>query len=501
MNEAITWKAACTAAFVLLVCLIAPASAAQRSETPIGSPVSERLVDRNGFLLVNGKARLMIGLYELPEDDEKLKEIAESGFNLVRAPQDVKALDRVDEHNVHAWICLGAATTLGESDPNAERRVAELVSKFKDHPALLVWELPDEAVWNVWWSRFGWAFGGQQRRLREHIEKAGASENDVRIARWSEVLQRAEDYGQRGLWRKAEGLLEMLWSEIPVENPHPNWKLSTCAAEADELTAAVERGCQVVRKSDSRHIIWQNHAPRNSVARLRQYNRMVDAAGCDIYPVPFNHGAGHSDLKDTNLSSVGEYTERMRQAAPGKAIWMVLQGFGWRDLQKESGDDSDSDKGRRPGLHETRFMAYDAIVRGANAVLYWGTHYIEKDSVLWKDLMKTAKELRALEPAILGRVPTARVTAAADETYGSIDGQGPRLMLCKTEEDWVLIAVNEHSQGISFAVNELPSELDGRALFRLYSDETHTVKSGYFHDGIRGFGVHIYATSRRFEVR
>jgi hypothetical protein len=231
-----------------------------------------------------------------------------------------------------------------------------------------------------------------------------------------------------------------------------------------------------------------------------KYNQPIDAVGCDIYPVPFSPTSGHSDLKDTNLSSVGAYTDRMREAAPGKSIWMVLQGFGWRDLSEEGKEDTDPRKGRRPGFSQTRFMAYDAIVHGANALLYWGTHAIEKDSVLWQDLMKIAKELRALEPGIVGEGPRSAPISTADETYGSIDGQGPRLMLRKAGHDWILVAVNDHSQGISFTVNKLPQELEGKTLYRLYSDETHEIRSGAFHDGIRGFGTHVYATNRRFEA-
>ena len=259
------------------------------------------------------------------------------------------------------------------------------------------------------------------------------------------------------------------------------------------------RGCALVRQLDSRHPIWQNHAPRNPVGRLRHHNRMVDAAGCDIYPVPGNYDVGHSDLRNTRLSSVGDYTDRMAEAAPGKAVWMVLQGFGWRDISEGQKDDLDPVKGRRPGLTETRFMAYDAIVHGAQAILYWGTHAIEKDSPLWRDILRVARELRALEPAIVGTRPDVEPVALADETYGSVDEQGPRLILRRAGDDWVLIAVNEYAQGISFRVTGLPGELDGKTLHRLYSDETQRVRRGGFHDGIRGQGVHVYATSRRFE--
>ena len=111
-----------------------------------------------------------------------------------------------------------------------------------------------------------------------------------------------------------------------------------------------------------------------------------------------------------------------------------------------------------------------------------------------------ARELRALEPAIVADRANVEPVAVADETYGSVDGQGPKLMLRRTGDDWVLIAVNEYAQAISFSVRQLPQALEGKTLYRLHSDETQVVRDGGFQDGIRGLGVHVYATSRRFEA-
>lgn len=465
------------------------------------SPSSDSCFNQDGFLRIDGTARLIIGLYELPQDDEKLREVAESGFNLVRVPQDINALDRIGRHGLYAWICLGSSAQLTEADHNGEQKLAEIINKFKDQSSLLVWELPDEALWNTWWSRFHWVFGEQQRELRKRIEEARNERANVDPAKCLSLLEKANDYNERGLWDQAEEIYDTLWSQLEAKNPHPDWKMSQCPGQANELTDAIARGCRVVKHLDPKRAIWQNHAPRNSVRSLAKYNQTIDAVGCDIYPVPFNPASGHSDLKDTNLSSVGAYTDRMLEAAQGKSIWMVLQGFGWRDLSEEGREDTDPRKGRRPTFSETRFMAYDAIVHGANALLYWGTHYIEKDSALWRDLMKIAKELRALEPGIVGERPKNTPISAADETYGSIDGQGPRLMLRKAGQDWLMIAVNEHSQGISFTVSKLPEQLEGKILYHLYSDETRKVENRAFHDGIRGFGVHVYATSHRFEAK
>ena len=474
---------------------------AQSNPNEHRNPSVESCFNKDGFLKIDGKARLIIGLYELPKEDEKLREVAENGFNLVRSPQDIKALDRIGEHGLYAWICLGSAAMLREANYDNEQKLTKLINKFKDHSSLLVWELPDEALWNIWWSRFNWVFGGQQRELRKHIKGAGRSTTSFDTVKFISLLEKANDYNDRGLWNRAEKIYDALWSQLQTKNPHPDWKMSKCPAQANELTNAIARGCRVVKYLDPKRAIWQNHAPRNSVRSLAKYNETIDAVGCDIYPVPFSPTSGHSDLKDTNISSVGAYTNRMHETAPGKSIWMVLQGFGWRDLSEEAREDADPRKGRRPNFSETRFMAYNALVHGANALLYWGTHYIEKNSALWQNSMKIAKELRALEPGIVGERPKDTPISTTDETYGSIDGQGPHLMLRKTEQDWVLIAVNEHSQGISFTVSELPDELKGKTLYRLYSDETHEIQSGAFHDGIQGFGVHVYATSRRFEAK
>ena len=114
-----------------------------------------------GFLSVDGAPRLILGMYELPKEDVKLKELAESGFNRVRAPAREDALDRVRKHGLRAWIPLGSALALREEDVKGHERLATTIERFKGHPALLVWEAPDEALWNVWYRRMPWVFSNQ----------------------------------------------------------------------------------------------------------------------------------------------------------------------------------------------------------------------------------------------------------------------------------------------------------------------------------------------------
>jgi hypothetical protein len=350
-----------------------------------------------------------------------------------------------------------------------------------------------------------WVFRGQREALLEQIAGRRASTRPEKFKDWKTSLARAQDFCRRGLWKESEEVYDSLWEDLGITNPQPEWKMSQAAGAARKLGDELTRGWQLVRSLDSAHVLWQNHAPRNSLESLRLYNRSVDAAGCDIYPVPFNSGTRHSDLADINLTAVGRYTDRMRRGAPGKAVWMVLQGFGWRNLSPKPREDKNW--GRQPNYGEIRFMAYDAILHGSSAILFWGTHTIKNknESSLWHDLLGVAREIRALEPALTADPPPVKPLAVAEETYGSVDGQGPLLMLRKDGDDWVLIAANEIDQGVAFQVQGLPGELEGKTLYRLYTtdeedpSEARTVKNGSFRDGIRSLDVRVYATSQSFE--
>jgi hypothetical protein len=199
----------------------------------------------------------------------------------------------------------------------------------------------------------------------------------------------------------------------------------------------------------------------------------------------------------------------MRRAAPGKACGMVLQGFGWRDLNETPNEhETVVGIGRRPTWAESRFMAYDAILHGANAILYWGTAYmkpVEDDGSaasgrprLWRDLLRVARELRALEPALVSPPLKSPVVRHA-ETYGSIDEGGILCTVRRVDDDFVIMVVNETGDGLRFSLEGLPTKLNGRTLHRLYSAEEHRIAGRKLTDGIRAFDVHVYATSRRFE--
>jgi len=460
---------------------------------------SAALLNKERMLLVNGQPRFILGLYENPKDDAVLKEAVESGFNLIQCGAEVAALDRVHQLGAKAWVNLGGALDLSADAASRRQQLSANIRRVENHPGLLVWEGPDEILWNNWW--------GTMEQIRPEIETMRTTAQGK--AELETVSRRARDLFERGLYAEFEKARAEFWTKAGQPSPNPGVRIDDVVARVHQSGAGITAGIRAVRELDSQHVIWLNHAPRNSLDDLQIYNRAADMVGCDIYPAPANLTVGHSDLPDMSLNSVGAYTERMRQAAPGKACAMVLQGFGWRDLQKAAKETETAvGIGRRPTWAESRFMAYDAIIHGANAILYWGTAYLkpmEDDGTpatgrprLWRDLLRVARELRALEPALVAP-PLKSPTVRQAETYGSIDGHGILCSVHRVNDDYVLLVVNETGDGLGFSLEGLPANLNGRTLHRLYSNEEYQISGRRLADGIRPREVQVYATSRCFE--
>jgi hypothetical protein len=230
-----------------------------------------------------------------------------------------------------------------------------------------------------------------------------------------------------------------------------------------------------------------NHAPRNTIPQLARFGLAADVVGCDIYPVPATGAAGHSDLADRTLSSVGAYTDRMQASAPGKPVWMVLQGFGWNDIRAE--DAPDDPKRRRPKPEESRFMAYDAIVRGARGLLYWGTFKVEKDSLFWGELLALVKELNGLQAVLSAPDAGAVMQVPLEPSYGSLD-RGVLALPKETDTGTWYIVVNESPYTLTY---RLPVDA-GNAAWHVYPDGPAVPREkDILRQTIVGYGVQVLA--------
>ena len=284
----------------------------------------------DGMLEVDGQRLFVLGLYENPVEDNVLEEVARAGFNLVRASQSQESLDRLHRHNLYGWLMTGGSIALRDESEESARPLREMVSAWADHPALLVWEVPDEALWNCMLNAFA----------------------------------------TEGSWLERAALFDQ---------------------NARGLAARMTAGYRLLRQLDPKHPLWMNHAAGNSLEHLTLMGHGADIAGCDIYPL-MPYPTRPLDISRSGLAFVGMATTRMQASVPGKPVWMVLQGMGWGDFENPV-IALQPRPSQRPTFEESRFMAYNAIVRGARGVLYWGTHIIGKDTEMWRELLSVVREL------------------------------------------------------------------------------------------------------------
>ena len=145
-----------------------------------------------------------------------------------------------------------------------------------------------------------------------------------------------------GLWKNAD---EAWWSGISA--------------------ADLQRGYQTIKQEDTNHPIVQTHAPRGTVSDLQPYNSAADVLALDIYPVGYPPGA-NSLLTNKEISIVGDYADFLGQVANyQKQCWMVEQ-IAW------SGATPPGKTLRFPTYQQSRYMAYQAIVRGARGLMFYG---------------------------------------------------------------------------------------------------------------------------------
>jgi hypothetical protein len=161
-----------------------------------------------------------------------------------------------------------------------------------------------------------------------------------------QIVDGLKDSPGLGAWKGAD---EPLWGRV----------------EAPGLVDAYD----FVRSRDPNHPIVIIQAPRArqgplTVTRLKPYAAAGDIHGVDIYPI--SHPPGfHAGRPNEDISVVGDLAAIVTQAAPDKEHWMTLQ-IAW------SGVLPPDHVPIFPTLKQERFMAYQAIIAGAQGLVFFG---------------------------------------------------------------------------------------------------------------------------------
>ena len=221
----------------------------------------------DGFLHKDGRTLFPIGFYQLPAEDAALRKMAEFGVNLVRCGS-VEALDRAQTVGISGWMSLPLQN-------GATAQLRDTITNAKGHPALAVWEGPDEVIWN--------------------------------FTRWS------------GLKTKA-GVSKADWI-----NQNPN-AVAYSSEQAKIIIPNLLAGIDMIRELDDRPI-WFNEASWSDPKYVREYAGSIDMIGCDLYPV---------NSTNRKIYRIASITDLWRNIGQDKPVWMVLQAFSWHLLQPKN---------------------------------------------------------------------------------------------------------------------------------------------------------------------
>lgn len=374
--------------------------------------------DTDGTILVNGKRTLIIGSYYAAKSDRPYQEMADAGFNLVRAGSQ-ETLDQAQAAGVMAWTAVGALDL--EKRAESEAALIERVKAVKDHPALAIIETVDEPAWD--WLKTG-------QRVPAQVF--------------------AETY--------------------PVIK----------ALAPDKL-------------------LYMNHAPTNLVSTMKPYNAGTDIVACDIYPV--NPGGilsmfalfpnGHQgDLNNTSISQVGDYVDKMRKVTgPDRPLLMVLQAFAWEKLVQETEVVEQRDeKIQYPTYNETRFMAFQSLIKGANGIVYWGSDFTPQPSEAWDNIKRVTREVADLKEALVAPAPDLEIEPVYEEMGHSVD-DGVQLMVRDFGGHRYVFTCNADG-------NKCKATLSGLGEWKkctvLNEGRELPVNGGAITDEWRRFAVHVY---------
>lgn len=380
---------------------------------------------QDGFLHPHGQPLFPIGFYSAPDDEAAFADMADAGVNLIHCG-NIAELDRAHGYGVYGWVTLPMHTEL---TPEGEQRITEVL----DHPALAVWEGPDEMVWNFT------TYSG---------------------------LVRSGVHERKGEW----------WDQTP--------RATTYAREqAATIMPNIHRWAARIRELDSqKRPIWFNEAYTSDAIYVRQYLDVVDITGCDLYPVK---------AVSRNIAEVGDFTERFNKVGRNMPVWMVLQGFSWHELKEKEGENLPE---AYPTFTESRFMAWNAITHGAKGVLYWGSAFT-KNEAFRQSLYAVTSELAALQP-FLTEPDAKSVNINLIEEPVQTPRRGVSHAARYLDGEAVIVLVNEDDVTHFGTEVQGLDALNGRSLNLLYGSETPVVLEGAFLTRLLPHEVKVFSTTQ-----
>ena len=313
-----------------------------------------------------------------------------------------------------------------------------------------------------------------------YINEETAEEDKKRI---SEIIE------------KNRGSSSLLCWEMEDE-PAYTWN----SAEPRILPEPLIETYDFIKKLDSKHMVYTNHAPVNLISTMAKYNTSTDVVACDVYPV-VPHGIVptyalledglQGDLLNPYVSQVGEYVEKMKKVVDNnKPIFMVLQGFSWEMLKPE--EERNLDMILYPNSEQLRFMFFDAIVHGADGILIWGTSYTPLDSPFMKDLNNATRELSEMQEILSAPETNLNIRKEYHEMGYSLD-RGVAVLAKTVGNKTYLLTVNDDKNPVKVSLSGLDGFVSAKVL---KENRKIDIADGEITELYKPFGVHLYELTR-----
>ena len=335
----------------------------------------------------------------------------------------------------------------------------------------------------------------------------GAKANEAKLRK---VIAAFKDSPGMGLWKGAD---------------EPDWGNSHNAKNSTPQQVA--QVASILHALDANHPIWLVQAPRGTVASLKRYDAGWDVGGIDIYPVSYPPGV-HSEMKNKELSMVGDFTRMMKEVAGEKPFWMTLQiAF--------SGVVKPGRTLRFPTFPEQRFMAYEAIINGARGLTYFGgglpqtlnerdkplefnwTYFDRVIRPLCEELGPKSPILPALLAAnsriklkVVGEAPPKRAVATKEEEQNrqattprqfvqdevTADASTLEFLVREAGDELYVLACKKEGPTIRVCFSGLPGAIHGEGTVVFEEPRQVEVKHGSFTDWFAPYDVHVYRFKR-----
>lgn len=263
-------------------------------------------------------------------------------------------------------------------------------------------------------------------------------------------------------------------------------------------------GSNYLRELDRNHPIRIGYMNCNLVSTLRKYSPATDIVGCNPYVVmepAMRYFVGCRldklivDSPNQTLSAVGDFTTKMMRVAEGRPVWMQVQGAANENWYSEVHTPSNEGLGlyphhqRYPTLWEMRFMAFNAIVRGATA-LEWMLIRLPVGSNAWRDIRAVIGELHTLHDVLAS--PTLDHPLTVDyRELGFSDFTAVEYLLKRTAGGDVMIAVNTQFDPFEPVFSNLPESFR-KAVEVVGENREIVIDKAQFSDRFQPYAVHIY---------